>query len=180
MSHYPRHRPDPKWSHANHAFSNHGSTAVPGLSYNQSAFAYNNTAIPGLSFDGSIPPWPLVAPLLPQHPPSLPNTIPPNAAAAPNAPASTDAVSTLAAPSANRNDDTAEEGELTESAFEDIYEPSLEAGEVSSSGNAPAPVSASDDDDYDPAHPGSPIQAPVAQRPSSNTDASTETSEQCM
>lgn len=188
MSRDPRHKPMPPWSHNNHASSGRvpSTATVPSsTSHNmyssQPSFDYNRTAIPGLSFPGSTPPWPAdatapsAAPSVHPTDLSLPNRPGQGPVSIPNAPAKVGVPTSETATPANSGvpavmeDDTAEEGELTESAFEDIYEPSLETGEASNSASGLAQVAATDDEDYDPANPGSPIE----------TAPPTESSEQC-
>ncbi|PKS09413.1 hypothetical protein jhhlp_004028 [Lomentospora prolificans] len=72
-------------------------------------------------------------------------------------------IATVAAPENHRDstiiaNDAMEEGELDESAFEDIYEPYIEP--IEHTNVLPVPTSQNtltDDEDYDPAQPGSPI-----------------------
>lgn len=71
-----------------------------------------------------------------------------------------------------------EEGELTESGFEDIYEPSLEPGEAHKPTRALAQQPSTDDDeDYDPANPGSPTQLDAVCQTWPDRIASTESTE---
>ena len=59
-------------------------------------------------------------------------------------------------------DDMMEEGELSESGFEDLYEPYLEPGEENNTTGRPSQPQSPDDGDYDPANPGSPVEARTA------------------
>lgn len=76
-------------------------------------------------------------------------------------------------------DDTVEEGELMESGLEDIYEPSLDPGEADQPTRVSAqqPSTDDDDEDYDPANPGSPTQPDAIRQTWPEQVASTESTE---
>lgn len=186
MNHHPSPKPVPPTQ---------TPSSVPGLNpqhllSSQSSFEYNRTAIPGLSFAGNTQPWMQDAP-----PPSSQQTSPwisadgananarypqPNnapamaglSAAQVVAPASTNAPAT-------GEDDTMEEGELSESGFEDLYEPYLEPSEGNhDAGGASQQQSADDDEDYDPANPASPTEPTAARAAWPDQGASTESAKE--
>lgn len=72
-----------------------------------------------------------------------------------------------------------EEGELSESGFEDLYEPYLEPSEGNhDAGGASQQQSADDDEDYDPANPASPTEPTAARATWPDQGASTESAKE--
>lgn len=168
---------------------------VPGLNpqhmlSSQSSFEYNRTAIPGLSFAGNTQPW------MQDAPPPASQRISPwisddgananaqypqpnNAHVMGGLSASQIATSASTNAPATGEDDTMEEGELSESGFEDLYEPYLEPGEGSRDADGtPQQQSADDDEDYDPANPASPTEPTAARATWPDQGASTESAEE--
>lgn len=155
----------------------------------QSSFEYNRTAIPGLSFAGTAQPWLQDAP-----PPSSQQTSPWISADGTNAnvryplPSSAPAMAGLSASQvrapastkapATGEDDVMEEGELSESGFEDLYEPYLEPGEGNHDAGGAAQQQSADDEDYDPANPASPTEPTTARATWPDQGVSTESAEE--
>ncbi|SPN99826.1 uncharacterized protein DNG_02678 [Cephalotrichum gorgonifer] len=172
MSRDPPPNPAPPWHLSTNGSHDRTPSSVPGLNpqhalASQSSFEYNRTAIPGLSFAGAQS-WTSDAPgtWLSTY---QANINPPNLSADrnTNAPAKHGLANKAVAPAnihapTMMEDDTVEEGELTESAFEDIYEPSLHPSKRNeATGELAQQLSTDgddDDEDYDPANPGSPTQ----------------------
>lgn len=74
-------------------------------------------------------------------------------------------------------DDAMEEGELSESGFEDLYEPYLGPGEEKNT-DRPSEQESADDEDYDPANPDSPTALQTAQSAWPDQPPSAESSEE--
>lgn len=75
-------------------------------------------------------------------------------------------------------DDMMEEGELGESGFEDLYEPYLEPVEENNTAGAPSQDHSTDDEDYDPANPGSPVEPQAGRAPWPDEPLSAESPEE--
>lgn len=162
MSHHISPNPVPPWFPNANPSSSETPSSVPGLNA-QSPFEYNRTAIPGLSFAGSTQSWAndAAAPVSQPTPTDRglgtqePNTAPrpDNGTLAP----------TLVEVHANADapvimEDDMEEGELSESGFEDLYEPYLDPSEETNVMGRAAQQPPSDDEDYDPAITDTPIE----------------------
>lgn len=166
MSHHAP-NPAPPWPPNTSSSNGQAPPSVPGLNpqhllSSQSSFEYNRTAIPGLSFAGSSQSWaadatgPSSQPTGPALSAQQPNVNP--KPSAPAAPVNIHAPITM-------EDDMMEEGELSESGFEDLYEPYLDPVEENNTAEGPSQEHSADDEDYDPANPGSPVVSRAARAP---------------
>lgn len=183
MSQHASANPVPPWSHLANANSQ-ASSSVPGLNPQnllsaQSSFEYNQTAIPGLSFAGSAVSLPTDAPASSQTTGQGQTVQQHNASTKTN---TTGPPLYQATTSANihapieMEDDAMEEGELSESAFEDLYEPYLEPGEEKNAGRT-TQQEPTDDEDYDPGNPDSPTVLHTGQTASPVQNPSAESQE---
>lgn len=147
----------PPWPHVANPNSQ-GPSSVQNMLATQAAFDYNHTAIPGLSFAGSAASLPADAPASSQTNGLGQSVQKHNAGTKPNTagPALYQATAStnIHAP-IMMEDDAMEEGELSESGFEDLYEPYLEPVEEKNTAR-PFQQESTDDEDYDPANPDSP------------------------
>lgn len=155
--------------------------SVPGLSANnmlssQAAFDHNRTTIPGLSF--ATPGWPSASQLWQTGSVAAPAQAPTNpvpswmgikaqldrSCAAPEEtpitvqppPAQSSTATTAQATTTSVDDGGMEEGELSESAFEDLYEPYLDPTDTANAADQPSHDPPTEEEDYDPAKLASP------------------------